>query len=323
MPPLSNKRKPVRVLSRVKVAEISAVDVGAGEGCHVMLRKRDGKPDYEAFFGRIFGVKKKKDRHFGGYPPELCRQFAKNTDVPLDPDGPINPGGDDSDGTRIERGFGDDDDESARLDADADTDADRDDDDDFEKGDSTMDSQLISLAKKFGWRTVCENFVKRGSAADVFSETEVTQLLTAVARKAHPDLKPDVAFAKAFSAQTPDGELMRRTTQAARDAGFLSKVGGSTPHFLAGDGSGDGEGGAARERYSSASLRPRVTGGRAAQAVDNPRSALDDINRLVAQQRAQNPTLSEAQVFAQVYTDPRNAALVRREREENRPVAAW
>jgi hypothetical protein len=40
-------------------------------------------------------------------------------------------------------------------------------------------------------------------------------------------------------------------------------------------------------------------------------------------QRAEHPTLSEAQVFAQVYTDPKNAELARREREENRPVAMW
>jgi hypothetical protein len=92
------KRKPVRLLTNLKISEVSAVDRGAGEGCHVLMRKRDGKPDYEAFFGRIFGVKK---RHMDGYPPELC----KNLDVPVGgPNEPINPGGDDSDGTRVERG---------------------------------------------------------------------------------------------------------------------------------------------------------------------------------------------------------------------------
>ena len=84
------------------------------------------------------------------------------------------------------------DDEAARLAAEMDTDADHDRDDDedednFEKGESIMESQLIDLAKRHGWRSVCKNFVDRGIGADVFSETEVTQLLTAVARKMHPE----------------------------------------------------------------------------------------------------------------------------------------
>lgn len=76
MPPPSNKRKPVRLLSNLKIAEVSVVDHAAAPGAKIMMRKRDGKPDYEAFFGRIFGVKKKR-RIFDGYPPELC----KNLDV--------------------------------------------------------------------------------------------------------------------------------------------------------------------------------------------------------------------------------------------------
>jgi hypothetical protein len=77
-------------------------------------------------------------------------------------------------------------------------------------------------------------------------------------------------------------------------------------------------------RFSSATLKPRVTGGRQALAVDNPKSALDELQKLVDQQRRQNPTLSEAQAFARVYEDPKNAALAQKERAENRPVAtAW
>ena len=75
------KQRPrrARVLTNVCVEEVSVVDKGAGEGCHIMIRKRDGKPDYEAFFGRIFGVKK---RIHDGYPmPDM----GKNLDVPVDP----------------------------------------------------------------------------------------------------------------------------------------------------------------------------------------------------------------------------------------------
>ena len=187
----------------------------------------------------------------------------------------------------------------------------------------TMKSQLIDLAKRHGWRAVCKNFVERGSAADVFSETEVTEMLTAVARKMHPDLRPDQAFSKAYSAQTPDGELMRRTTMAARDAQFASRTAtmskaGSSAFHAGGEGYFGPQGSPGR-----ATLQPRVTGGRAAQNVNAPKSALDQINELVAEQRKNHPELSESGAFAAVYTDPKNANLAAKEREENRPTASW
>ena len=69
------KQRPrrARVLRNIRVDEISCVDEGAGEGVKIVMMKRDGKPDYEAFFGRIFGVEKKDTR--------------KNLDVHVDPDG--------------------------------------------------------------------------------------------------------------------------------------------------------------------------------------------------------------------------------------------
>jgi hypothetical protein len=184
---------------------------------------------------------------------------------------------------------------------------------------------LIGLAKKYGWQSVCKNFVENGTSS--FSEAEVTEFLTTVAQKSYPDLRPDVAFAKLYSAQTADGELARRTTMAARDAQFLSKLGtqsttrtggGSTPHYLASPDNGpSGSPGVA-------SLRPRVSGfsgGGGAQNVDNPKSALEQLKALADEQRRNHPTLSEAGAFAAVYQDPDNADLVARERAQNRPVA--
>lgn len=96
---------------------------------------------------------------------------------------------------------------------------------------------------------------------------------------------------------------LRKAIAAARDAQFLSRT---------------------TTMSKAATLTPRVTGGRAATAVDNPRSALDELQKLVDQQRAANPTLTEAGAWDKVYTDPKNATLVARERKENRPVAtAW
>ena len=118
---------------------------------------------------------------------------------------------------------------------------------------------------------------------------------------------------------------MRRTTQAARDAQFISRTSKAQPQFsdrsskpFHAAGAVDGRAG----RPGVASLRPRVTGGRAAQAVDDPRSALDQLKSLADEQRRNHPTLSEAGAFAAVYQDPKNADLAARERAENRPTAA-
>jgi hypothetical protein len=137
---INNKRKPARVLTNVKIDEVSAVDHGAGEGCHVVLRKRDRTmPD----FYKIFGARKSST--FDGYPPE---PRCKNTD-----DVPSDLADRDDDAER--------EDEAARIAAEMDTDADRDesdDDDEITGKGSTMKSQLIDLAKRSGWRAICKRF---------------------------------------------------------------------------------------------------------------------------------------------------------------------
>jgi hypothetical protein len=264
----TTRRKPVRLLHHIRVDEFSAVNRGAAPGARIAMLKR---------------------HH--GYPPELCRAFAKNADVSLDPDEPINPSGDE-------------DDEAAQVEMDT-------------EEDQTMKSQLMSaVVKHYGITAFCESVAAGGVSV---SEHELTKLIDEAAQR------KGTTFAKLFTAQDEQGVTLRKAIAAARDAQFLSrtKVAGSTPHFLAGDGEGDGESGKARERFSSATLAPRVTGGRAATAVDNPKSALAQLQELVDAQRAQHPTLSEAQVFAQVYADPKNAELTQRERNENRPAAGW
>jgi hypothetical protein len=54
--------------------------------------------------------------------------------------------------------------------------------------------------------------------------------------------------------------------------------------------------------------------------VNNPKTALQALAELTAEQMRQKPAMSENQAFAAVYTDPKNAALAQREREENRPT---
>jgi hypothetical protein len=66
-------------------------------------------------------------------------------------------------------------------------------------------------------------------------------------------------------------------------------------------------------------LTPSFVGGEAARSPNNPRSALEQLDELVREQRKRSPEMSPAQAFAAVYTDPRNRALAAQERAENRP----
>jgi hypothetical protein len=47
--------------------------------------------------------------------------------------------------------------------------------------------------------------------------------------------------------------------------------------------------------------------------------ALEKLQALGAEVRRRNPSLTREQAFAKAYTDPENAALVKRERSQHRP----
>jgi hypothetical protein len=313
----TNKRKPVRILRGVRVSEISSVDRGAGEGCHVVLRKRDGRPDYEELFGEIFGVKKKPVRAWEWRP-----SLRKNTDISLPP-------ADDDEGVDAELEDDEADDEStphflAGSDVDeatGSTDKLERVEDAMEKNMQTHTELMSAVVKKYGITA----FAKSVAEGDVScSEFEQTKLINEhCARKG-------LSFEKMFTAQDERGVTLRKAIMAARDAGFLSRTSAmskaqpqfsnrsSEPFHAAG--AVDGPAG----KPGRATLTPRFVGGRAAQRVDDPRSALDQLNELADAQRRQNTELTEAGAFARVYADPKNAELVRRERDENRPRAtAW
>ena len=69
----SSKRRP-RILRNLVVEEVSAVDRGAGEGCAVLLRKRDNDEPYNKF-AKIFGAKPR--RTVGGYDPAIIRKYGR------------------------------------------------------------------------------------------------------------------------------------------------------------------------------------------------------------------------------------------------------
>jgi hypothetical protein len=154
-------------------------------------------------------------------------------------------------------------------------------------------SELMSdVVKKYGIVAFCKS-VAQGDVA--VSEHRLTELINEHAAR------EKTTFSKLF-----DKPEIWKAVQAARDAQWLDRT--STMSKAAG-------------MPGRATLTPRVTGGRAARAVDNPKSALEELQSLVDAQRAQHPALSESEAWLAVYTHPDNQELARREREENRPVA--
>jgi hypothetical protein len=159
-------------------------------------------------------------------------------------------------------------------------------------------SELMSdVVKRYGITRFCKS-VEQGDVR--VSEHELTKLIDEQAKR------ENTSFVKLFEAQDERGIVLRKAIAAARDAQFLSRT--STASKAAG-------------MPGRATLTPRVTGGRAASAVDNPKSALAELQALVDEQRRQFPALSESQAWQRVYEHPDNRELAQREREENRPVA--
>jgi hypothetical protein len=129
----------------------------------------------------------------------------------------------------------------------------------------------------------CKGVVDRGNA-DGVDEHALTALLTAHARKMFPAAKTDaIAFAKLYEAE----ETVRRAVGLAK--AFPSQM----------------------------VVTPVFVGGQEARDVNDPKSALSQLNELVEEQRKRSPAKSTAQLFAQVYA--MRPDLAAQERRENAP----
>jgi hypothetical protein len=323
MPP--SKRRG-RVLTNLKIAEISAVDHGAGEGVRIMMMKSASNAAItNATKHLALSVKSILDdpncdkndmltKTFSQFQEHLRKVVIKNSAERAEPDLSDSDAGMPDRRRRRRR-----EDEAARLAAEMDTDADRDDESDeggndgeskdqleraerAMKGDNMQThSELMSaVVKQYGITAFCKS-VANGDVR--VSEHRLTELIS------EHCARTGVSFSKLFEANTDEGVTLRKAIAAARDAQFLSRTATLSKQ--------------AEGMPGRATLTPRVTGGRAARAVDNPKSALDELQSLVDAQRAQNPALSESAAWLSVYTDPKNADLAARERAENRPTASW
>jgi hypothetical protein len=296
------RKRKARVLTRLKISEISAVDKGAGEGVQIMLMKRasDNKALAEATVRLAVSVKSIVDDDSVDKNDMLAKTFAqfqqhldkltKNASERAEPD--LS----DSDvgyGGRRRRRRDDDENYTERLSDDADADRDEDDEQQRNKQMQTHSELMSDVVKKYGIVAFCKS-VEQGDVR--VSEHDLTKLIDEQAKR------EKTTFSKLF--ERPE---IWKAVQAARDAQWLDRTSTMSK--------------AAAGMPGRATLAPRVTGGRAARAVDNPKTALAELQALVDEQRAQHPELSESAAWLAVYTHPDNVKLAQREREENRPVA--
>jgi hypothetical protein len=135
----------------------------------------------------------------------------------------------------------------------------------------TRDEQLRATVKRHGNVIGLAKFICSQGTTDI-TEHELTALVVDAAKREHPDNSDAQAFAKAFGAAGPNGEMLRRAVQVAK----VAQVGGD-----------DGD-------------------------DDDAAAAMEELHRLAEQHHRDNPELTPDQSFARVFADPRNAALAHR-----------
>jgi hypothetical protein len=121
---------------------------------------------------------------------------------------------------------------------------------------------------------IAKAFVKSGRS--FMSEHDLVKKIEEYAKATHAHLSGAQAFAKVFTAATPEGDLFRKAVQVAKQPDHD-------------DDDGDAE------------------------------DAMERLRDLAEQHHRANPELTEAQSFARVFVDPRNAALAHR--AHKRPTA--
>ena len=150
-----------------------------------------------------------------------------------------------------------------------------------------MRDNLSTIIKDHGVVAVAKSIASGGSTGGV-TEHELTAAIGDHAKRLYPNDTAASAFAKVFASATPEGLDFRKAVARLK---------------------------------GQATLVPMVTGGAAAEAVNDPKAALRQLEELAAKLRAQFPALSKAQAFAKVFSDPANRALAAAERAANRPAA--
>jgi hypothetical protein len=140
---------------------------------------------------------------------------------------------------------------------------------------------LRGIVKAHGLTSFCKLLVDDNDAHGV-TEPELVTAITEHAAGLHPGLSPDAAFAKVFEADV----TLRKAVAVAKAAPFTQA--GAAPYM---------------------DLEPQVVGGEDARDVNDPSAAVEAIRQLTEIGRLKWPAASEAQQFANAFSDPANAKL--------------
>jgi hypothetical protein len=150
----------------------------------------------------------------------------------------------------------------------------------------TSHSEFVqSVVKQYGIVALAKSMVQDQKSYGL-DEYQFTQLATEHAQRVYPNDRPDSAFSKLYESE----ESVRRACQIAKAMPFVADV------------------------------VPLVVGGTAAQNVDDPSEAIAQLKELGARKW---PTATEAQQFANAFTDPVNATLAAKAHRRPSPTTSY
>jgi hypothetical protein len=316
----------VRVLTKLRIDEVSAVDRGAGDGVKILLMKRDdtprSKPHVERHarrlrkFEQIFMRKQLDDQEIS---PLTGAAYPRSRLPDLDDDDDRDDGDDDevsgtekrggrNDVLRGDEGGGVSDhpiaqlasllvasgkfsDNAAAL---------------HHLLNSPHGNALLARLHKAAAKTekepnmrseTLESIMKDGSIAGVcaaivakgsttLTQDEIVESVSKIAHERWPELSEAQAFAKIHSDGGEEGRLLRSAIDVAKASLAETMLGPGLP--------------------------VQVVGGPAAQDVDNATEAEAARAELMRIGRKQYPRSSENEIFERAFSDPRNATIVAR-----------
>jgi hypothetical protein len=152
------------------------------------------------------------------------------------------------------------------------------------KGETMRTTETLEdILKDLGPTSLCKAIVDRGRAP--CDEGELVAALTKYASEQHPEKSPAQAFAELYKT-----ESVWRACAIAHAAPLV------------------------------ADLAPLQVGGTAAQALDDPAEAIEQLKELG---RRKWPSASEAQAFANAMTDPKNSAIAQRAHRRPSPTTSF
>jgi hypothetical protein len=271
-----------KLLTRLRIDEVSAVDRGAGENVKIVLMKRASRPDATpADTLRAFP----NPRSFNAVYARMAAEAAIAKSLADDERG--DDGGGDVDVTKAHEHRGHHELAASLVQHLHDALERRREAHGYQKSakETPMShNELVrSVIKQYGLTSFCKSMISDEKSYGV-SEHDLVDLISEEAQVAFPSLSKAQAFEKFYTEASERGVTLRKAVAIAKDATFAEVVLG--PGFA-----------------------PQVVGGADAQNVDDPAEAVAQLKQLGARKW---PTASEADQFERALCDPMNHKLARR-----------